>query len=162
MRDWLERLLDHLEWANSRVLEALRRAGTDGEGGEAMRLMSHVQGAEQVWLERIRTGDSSGLEIWPDLTAYECGELMEKNVREFRRVLAGTDEDALRHPVIYENSSGEEFRTPLGEILLHVFLHGEHHRGQIAREFRRGGDEPTNTDLITFVRDRPRSTERES
>lgn len=162
MHDWLERLLDHLEWANSRALEAVRSAGDDGGNEEAKRLMAHVLGAEQVWLERIRTGDSSGLEVWPDLTAYECAELMEKNVREFRRVLARTDEEGLRRPVIYENSSGEEFRTPLGEILLHVFLHGEHHRGQIARELRRGEYEPTNTDLITFVRDRPHPTARES
>lgn len=157
MRDWLERLLEHLEWSNHRALESIVRAGVDGSGEEGIRLMAHVLGAEQVWLERLRTGDSSGLEIWPELTAYECSELMEKNVREFRRVLAGTDEEGLRRPVIYQNSSGEEFRTPLAEILLHVFLHGEHHRGQIARELRRGGDEPTNTDLITLARGRPLS-----
>ena len=89
MIDWIERLVDHLAWANRRVLEAVRRTGDD----------------------RAREVD-------------------------------------------YTNSSGERFRTPLGEILLHVTHHGEHHRGQIARAVRRAGDEPVNTDFITFVRER--------
>ncbi|NIP57628.1 MAG: damage-inducible protein DinB, partial [Gemmatimonadetes bacterium] len=49
----------------------------------------------------------------------------------------------------------EEFRTPIGEILLHVLLHGSYHRGQIALRMRDVGEEPVNTDLITFVRERP-------
>lgn len=166
--DWLERLLDHLEWANGRALDAIREGGgvarqeedlaqVDGARGP-LRLMAHVLGAEQVWLERIRTGDSAGLEIWPALTASECAELIEMNVRGFRRVLAGATEEDLGRPVRYENTSGTEYETPLGEILLQVFLHGEHHRGQIARELRRAGAEPVNTDVITFVRQRPSSS----
>lgn len=171
MTERFERLVDHMEWANARALEAVRGAdpgqsGTTAPGttepgtaepGPAgpLRLLAHVLGAEQVWLERIRTGDSSGLEIWPELTPYQCGELMERNVRGYRKVLADASARDLDSPVRYENSSGTEYRTPLGEILLQVFLHGEHHRGQIARELRRAGADPANTDFITFSRRHP-------
>lgn len=161
MTERFERLVDHMEWANARSLQAVRRAespeswGAEPGSADPLWLIAHVLGAEQVWLERIRTGDSSELEIWPELTTDECGELMERNVQGYRKVLAGVPAGALDRLVRYENSSGTEYRTPLSEILLHLSLHGEHHRGQIARELRRVDAEPASTDFITFSRERP-------
>ncbi|MBN4081241.1 hypothetical protein JYT44_02630 [Caldithrix abyssi] len=37
-------------------------------------------------------------------------------------------------------------------MLMHLALHGEHHRGQIARIMRRSGDKPAVMDFITFCR----------
>lgn len=147
--DGLGGLLDHLEWANLRVLEAAR--GTDNP--VALRLLSHLLGAERVWLARIERGDSSDLEIWPDMDFEECRDLLDRNVADLRRLLGSLTEAELERPVAYRNSKGEEFRTPIGEILLHVLLHGSYHRGQIALRMRDGGDEPVNTDFITFARE---------
>ncbi len=74
---------------------------------------------------------------------------------ELRRLLDTLSQGDLERRVAYRNSKGEEFRTPIGEILLHVLLHGSYHRGQIALRMRDVGEEPVNTDLITFVRERP-------
>lgn len=149
--DRLDRLLDHLEWANLRALEATREAGNP----EALRLLSHLLGAERVWLARIERGESSDLEIWPELGFAECAELMERNVVDLRRLLESTPGAELERRVTYRNLREEEFHTPLGEILLHLFLHGSYHRGQIAMRMRDAGHEPVNTDFITFVRERP-------
>jgi len=149
--DRLARLLDHLEWANLRVLEAARDAGSP----HALRLLAHLLAAERVWLARIEKGDSSELEIWPDLGFDECAALLERNVAALRRLLETSSEAELERRATYRNSKGEEFRTPVGEILLHVLLHGSYHRGQIALRMRDAGDEPVNTDFITFVRERP-------
>ena len=148
MKDWLERLLDHMEWANGRALEVVRETGEE----ESRELLAHVLATERVWMARIRTGDSSGLEIWPDLTVEECERLMEENLERYRSFAESVSEEGLRRAVAYRNSSGTEFETPVGEILLHVALHGTYHRGQIARELRRAGEEPVNTDFIQFVR----------
>lgn len=146
----LGRLIDHLEWANRRSLEAVRRSGSP----EARRLLAHVLGAERVWLRRIERGDSSGLEIWPELSPAECRGLLSGNLAALRRLLRGLAPDDLGREVAYRNSRGTGFRTPVGEILLHVLLHGAHHRGQIARCLREEGEVPVNIDLITFVRQR--------
>lgn len=155
MKDWLGRLLDHMEWANTRALEVVRETGEE----ESRELLAHVLATERVWMVRIRTGDSSGLEIWPELTVEECEWLMEENLERYRAFADSVSAEDLRRDATYRNSSGTEFETPVGEILLHVALHGSYHRGQIARELRRAGGEPVNTDFIQFVREIPTSTQ---
>lgn len=151
MRAWVRRLIDHLGWANERTLELVRRTGND----RALELLAHVLAAERVWLARLRTGDSSGIELWPAMGADRCEERMRENLVGYRRLADSWEEAELRSTVAYENSEGEAFETPAAEILLQVFLHGEHHRGQIAREVRASGGEPVNTDFIQFSRQRP-------
>lgn len=148
-RSALERLLDHLEWANRCTLEALETAA-DGE--EALRLLAHLLGAERVWLERIAGTYTPELELFPELTLPECRRLAAESTSRLRQLVHGASEEELAAPVHYRNSRGEAFATPLVDILLHVVLHGTHHRGQIARVLRQGGEEPGSTDYITFVR----------
>lgn len=135
MIDRMHRLLDHLEWADRRALEAVREA----DDRRALRLLAHLLACERVWLRRIETGGSSGLEIWPDLSVEECAELLDANLRRFRGLLRSLSEEELDGEISYRNSEGREYDTPLGDILLHVFLHGTHHRGQIATRVRDGG-----------------------
>lgn len=151
MESWTERLVDHMAWANGRALGVVRETGEE----RSRELLAHVLATERVWLARIRTGDSSGLEIWPELTVEQCERRLEENVAAYRSFLRSLPEDGLRRGATYRNSSGVEFTTPVGEILLHVALHGSHHRGQIARELREAGEEPVNTDFIQFAREHP-------
>lgn len=146
------RLLDHLEWANRRALEAT--GATDDP--EPIRLLSHILAAERVWLQRLDTGDSSGLEIWPELSRRECESLVVRNVEGYRHRLSELDGGKLDREVTYRNSAGRKFDTPVREIVHHVLLHGSHHRGQIAMCLRDAGCEPVNTDFVTFVRERAR------
>lgn len=150
-RGQLARMSDHLEWSNRRVLQAVPEA----EDERALRLLSHLLAAERVWLRRLETGDSSDLEIWPDLGLEACTDLLARNVEACRRHLRSMGPEDLDRRVTYRNSEGREFHTPAGEILLHVMLHGSYHRGQIALRLREAGEEPVNTDFITFVREEP-------
>jgi uncharacterized damage-inducible protein DinB len=54
--------------------------------------------------------------------------------------------------VHYRNSAGNEFDNTVRDILTHVALHGQYHRGQIARAMRAAGREPVYTDYIGFIR----------
>lgn len=151
----LRRLVDHLEWAHRRTLEAVRKQGDE----ETRRLLAHVAGAERVWLRRIETGDSSDLEIWPDLTLDACAERLEAHAEAFRDLLDSLSEEELDREIAYRNSEGRAYETPLGEILLQLLLHAAHHRGQIALRLRESGEEPVNTDFITFAREHPPDAE---
>lgn len=42
-------------------------------------------------------------------------------------------------PVSYRNVAGEPFATPLGDILLHVMLHAQYHRGKANAALRVAG-----------------------
>ena len=47
---------------------------------------------------------------------------------------------------------GEKFQSGLDDIMLHIFNHASHHRGQVALLQRADGREPAYTDYIQFVR----------
>ena len=72
--------------------------------------------------------------------------------RGWATLLDGADDAALARDVAYTNSKGEPFHDRVDDILLHVVLHGVHHRGQIAAAVRAGGGEPAYTDFIHAVR----------
>jgi DinB family protein len=47
-------------------------------------------------------------------------------------------------------SPGEEYQSPVSDILLHLSLHGTHHRGQMATYVSGKGAKPINTDYIQY------------
>ena len=151
MRAHLQRLFDHMFWADTLVLELL--AASDSAGSEeAVRLFSHLVAAERVWALRIDGEDSSSQAIWPAWTFPDASAAAAESRERYRRILADLPRRGLQQTVDYTNSKGTEFRTPLVDILTHVAMHGSYHRGQVANAVRRTGGEPVNTDYITYVR----------
>jgi uncharacterized damage-inducible protein DinB len=151
MKELLARLSEHAHWANRSTLASLQQAGVPPP--EAVRLFAHVLTAERIYLERIKGLDPWPQDFWPDLSLGFCSRQVQENHDAYSRFLSGTTEEALLHQVRYRNSKGAAFETPMCDMLLHVALHGEHHRGQIAKLLRQSGAVPAVTDFITFVRD---------
>jgi uncharacterized damage-inducible protein DinB len=150
MKETLARLYEHLEWADSAVIDNLGR--NPGPPAKAMDAFSHVLAAEKLWLERIGGQVGAPVAVWPKLTIQDCKALAESNRRAFRRILDATTETDLERPVSYVTSKGDKFTNTLGDILLHMALHCSYHRGQVAAAVRAAGGEPVNTDYINFVR----------
>jgi len=147
----LHRLYQHLAWADRQALDALRRA--PAAPAPALRLLAHLLSAERIWLGRIRREPGPPPPVWPDtLSLDRCEALLAENHAGFQAVLDSAGAADLAAPVTYRTSKGEPFSTALRDILLHVALHGAHHRGQIALLLRLEGLAPAGTDLILFVR----------
>ena len=157
--DYLRRLYAHLAWADERALESLRTAVHPQP--QARELLAHVLGAEHVWLARLQ-GRPPEVAVWPDLSLDDCLTLAEANRQAYERYLDTLDAEALDRTVHYRNSAGAEFDSRVEDILVHVALHGAYHRGQVAKAVREGGDEPSPTDYIAFVRGAPAATRQES
>lgn len=155
MLEWLQRLVNHLAWADSRVLEGLR--ADPGSDAAAIEYFAHVLAAEHVWLTRI-TGATRELEVWPKLSLDECAAIGERNRRELEALIGGLRPDDLAREVSYINSAGDAFKSRVDDILLHVMLHGAYHRGQVSLMVRRSGGTPMPTDYIAFVRGAPAAT----
>lgn len=152
MRAHLQRLFEHMFWADRRVLDLLNRTPIARQQ-ESVRLITHVLAAERVWLLRLRGEDSSVQPIWPELTLVELNAMHAANETGYTRLLEGLAPEDLEREVEYVNSQGTPFQTPVLDILTHVALHGGYHRGQLARAVQGAGEEPVNTDYITFVRE---------
>ena len=143
-------MYEHLNWANQRILETLQ--SIEDENQEVNRLFSHILFAEKVWITRLRGLDSSRLPIWLEVDMEVCAELVmqnEESLTTFLTNLANSDLDKL---IIYSNSKGTEFKNSIRDILTHIAMHGQYHRGQINSRLRADGIEPVNIDFIAFLR----------
>nr|WP_245247314.1 MULTISPECIES: DinB family protein [unclassified Paenibacillus] len=143
-------MLDHLYWANHRILSKLD--SLDSLEMEISRLFHHVIYAERVWLTRLEGKDSSHLPIWVDADISDMQELIRENEQHYRRYISLLKEEQLNDLITYKNQSGTPFRTSIRDILTHVALHGQYHRGQINRALREESHEAVNVDYITYVR----------
>ena len=155
MKDHFTRLFNHLEWADTRVLENLRSARNPQK--KNLELYSHILGSEHVWLARI-SGAPPRAAVWPNLTLDECDQLSKENINAYHVLMSRVTPDMLMTPITYKNSAGDQFTSTIEDILTHVALHGVYHRGQIAAAVRASGDTPVATDYIAFVRGAPAAT----
>lgn len=145
------RMMDHLYWADGRILDALEASHT--KDSELLKLVRHVAVAEQVWLSRLQGKGSTQYALWEeaeDLTAIR--RLFEANAEQYRSYLEMLEESGLDGMVNYTTQSGIPFQTSVRDILLQVLLHGQYHRGQINRALRMESAEPVPVDYITFAR----------
>lgn len=155
MPDQIHALFVHLRWADSQALGALR--ASNGQPTQARQLYAHVLGAEETWLARVE-GRAPALAVWPDLDVEQCVAWAERIHRQLDPLLAGLDPARLADEVAYVNSAGRPFRSTLRDILLHVALHGQYHRGQVALLLRASGFVPAPTDYIAWARGAPAAT----
>ncbi len=117
-----------------------------------LNLISHILTAEKIWLMRLQGKDLSGLDIWPVLSLNDCQKQLTENRKSYADYLENISDRKLTSDLIYKNSKGDKFNTPIRDILMHVIIHGGYHRGQIASTVRKEGGEPINTDYIHYVR----------
>ena len=143
-------MYEHLNWANQRILETLQ--DIEEENHEIIRLFSHILLAENVWITRLQGLDSSRLPIWLEMDMEACTELIRRNEKSFTTFLTNLAAADLDKLITYTNSKGTEFENSVRDILTHIALHGQYHRGQINSRLRLDGIEPVNIDFITFVR----------
>lgn len=152
--DHLQRLYEHMRWADRLVVDAL---AVPGVPPRAIELFAHVLAAEHVWLMRIR-GRPAKVAVWPSLTREECAKLAAENAVGFGELVAELDGSRAAQVVPYTNSAGFSFASRIDDILLHVALHGTYHRGQVALLLRGADKAPAATDFIAFVRGAPAAT----
>jgi len=144
-------MMDHLYWADGRILEALEESKTKNK--DLLKLVRHVAVAERVWLFRLQGKGSAQYSLWEeaeDLTAIRT--MFEENAEQYRVYIEGLEESELDEMIDYASLLGDPFRTSVRDILLRVLLHGQYHRGQINRALRIESAEPIQVDYITFAR----------
>lgn len=155
MLDKIRQLWEHAAWADRKILDAVRRGEEPAE--DVLRELAHVIGTEEVWLSRLEER-SPRTAVWPEVTRSELAGLLERTHRDFEAYLDEVSASDLTKPVTYTNSAGIEFSTPVEDILLHVALHGQYHRGKVNLLLRRAGRTPAPADYIAYVRGAPAAT----
>jgi len=149
-------------WANDRLYEAAcdlpdaeYRADRGAFFGSLHGTLNHILVADRAWLRRIE-GDGPSPPALDAILYDDLPALTEARQSEDARILALSDrltEEQLAATLSYRTMAGAPHEQPLSQVLMHVFNHQTHHRGQ-AHGILTGLDRTAPPlDLIYFFRD---------
>lgn len=146
---YLRRLFVYDQWANEESLRSLR--ATPGCSPRAIELMAHTLATQWVWMSRIQR-QSQPYAVWPGWTLDDSHLRLQELRHDWEQFFAALNVAELDRNTTYTNTKGDRFTNTIGDILMHVAMHGTYHRGQIAAEVRAAGGQPAYTDFIQAVR----------
>ena len=117
--------------------------------------LNHLLLTDRLWLKRL-TGEGDHPSRFDAILYEDRIELARARSAEDFRLIATVekyDEAALRGLHSYKTTSGMPQSQVLGDILMHLFNHQTHHRGQAhACLSILTGSEPPSLDLLAFQR----------
>lgn len=149
MLSYHRRLFAFDAWANLVSLEAVAQVA--GQVPKSLAWLNHIVGAKRVWLARV-TGEATPFGVNPTFDPAQLRAEFEVASSGWRHFLALQTDRDLSRVIRYTNLKGKPFATELGDILAHVPLHGQHHRGQINADLRAVGITPPVIDYIHAAR----------
>ncbi|HUI87136.1 MAG TPA: DinB family protein [Anaerolineales bacterium] len=143
IKDYLKQVYDYTQWANRRyfaVAEGLSEAqfhrGQGHSWGDVHAMLVHMMSSEWVWLQRWHGTNPKGhlnKDDFPTLASVD--ERWTTIEAEMRAFIESQTAASLESNITYSNFSGETFRVPLYQMLMHVANHNTHHRGELAAMF---------------------------
>src|SRR6476620_4464210 len=117
--------------------------------------LNHLLLTDRLWLKRL-TGEGDHPNDLDAILYEDRIELTKARIAEDNRLVEVTgkyDETALSSLHSYRTTSGMPQSQVLADILLHIFNHQTHHRGQAhACLSILTGEEPPSLDLLVFQR----------
>ncbi|MGQ0701247.1 MAG: DinB family protein [Panacagrimonas sp.] len=165
-------LATYNQWMNDKLFDAAGRltaqelaADRGAFFGSILGTLNHLVVADTIWLRRFRAHSARYATLepvadWPSPNALdqvmfpEFGALREHRARMDRVILRWVEslaEADMEHALEYRNTKGVLFRRPFSSLLLHLFNHQTHHRGQATTLLTQAGQDVGVTDLMTLV-----------
>ena len=161
----IRHLFDYTEWANDLALDAANNL-TDEQlhrdvgisHGSILGTLTHMAGAEWIWLERWHGRSPAKAEAWSMWTPEACADLATLNDRWSEVVdrraqyILQLDENRLAADLSFNLLSGDPSSMRLVDQMRHVANHATMHRGQVVGMIRQFGIDPPSTDLLFYLR----------
>lgn len=143
--DPLHRLIGHSQWANRRWIDFV----FDAEPADAhlARLISHILLAERIWFQRV-AGEPTDKDVFATQSKDQLLRMLELHDAIYGD-LAKSDLSRVLH---YRRLNGEPQQSLLSDIVLHLLVHGAHHRGQMAAYASQHKLAAPPTDFIAYAR----------
>ena len=160
--------MDHLPlmgrfnaWVNERLYgavaglpQAAYRHDRKAFFGSIHNTLNHLLVVDRLWLGRIE-GVEHGIEALDQILYDDFASLRAARRDEDRRLIElvdGLSEERLRAPVQYRRIIGEGLEEArAGHILITLFNHQTHHRGQVHAMLTQAGVVPPPLDVLVFL-----------
>ena|SRR5436190_23638778 len=123
----LVKLTEYSVWANELWIGFIEKNFIDD--AYLLKRMGHILLGEQAWFQRI-SGKEPDRNIWKVMSIQQLREMHRVHRDIYRNLLS--DNKSLESFLAYKRLTGEEYQSPVSDILLHLSTHGAHHRGQMA------------------------------
>lgn len=150
MKEHFIQVMKHDYWANERLLHTLKQLPWIPI--KAKEIFDHLIAAEVTWHARI-VDATSDMPIWKSNLEMNALGTHLNECHERWMSLLETEQDILEKTIVYKNSSGREFHNSVAEILTHVSMHSQYHRGQVTLLIRDQLDSLPATDYIVYLRE---------
>ncbi len=135
-------------WANKLMLDAIQQLTPEqldmiitSSFDSIRKTVQHCYAAEYIWLQRLQLAEHP---VWAgndnsQPIAEVCAAWLNVSEELVRFVEKQFDDKALEHVVQYYNLQKQLFKTPVYQVLIHVFNHATYHRGQLVTMLRQAG-----------------------
>jgi uncharacterized damage-inducible protein DinB len=161
----IRHLFDYTEWANDLAMDAANSL-TDEQLQRDFGIshqsifgtLTHMAGAEWVWLQRWHGRSPLKAEAWTMWTPESCGDLATLNDRWSEvvdaraQLISQLTEEKLAAELSFNLLSGDPSSMRLVDQMRHVANHATMHRGQVVGMIRQLGIDPPSTDLLFYLR----------
>jgi len=161
----IRNLFDYTEWANGLAMEAAGKLPDEDLRRDVhishqsiFGTLTHMAGAEWIWLERWHGRSPAKAEAWSMWTTESCADLSTLNERwqglidRRARFISELDEERLAAELAFKLLSGDPSSMRLVDQMRHVANHATMHRGQVVGMIRQLGIDPPSTDLLFYLR----------
>jgi len=161
----IRHLFDYTEWANNLAMDAADTLSDEQlhrdfniSHRSILGTLTHMAGAEWIWLERWHGRWPLKDEAWSMWSAESCGDLATlydrwSTVIDRRaQFISGLDESGLAADVHFKLLNGDPSSMRLVDQMRHVANHATMHRGQVVGMIRQLGIDPPSTDLLFYLR----------
>lgn len=146
---YLKQLLDHEHWASVGIAETLQTLDTIPE--KAKSIFDHLIAAHEAWYARTQSTAPSIELWWQNIPVADYKILLDNFHNLWLKLL--DEPGSLERKYTYKNSRGQQFTNDLSEILTHLCLHQQYHRGQVVTLIRPVADKVPVTDFIAYLRE---------
>ena len=132
--------------------------------GSIINTLNHILVGDIIWLKRIASNYE--LNALADINSFETPNALDKVLFDdflilqqarmyidsvFMALVEELSEQTLDSLMQYENTQGNIFKKRTSDVLLHVFNHQTHHRGQVSTLLSQIDVDYGNTDLIVLT-----------
>jgi len=160
------------EWANARLYDTVARLSEQEYRadrklffGSIHRTLNHLMVVDRIWTRRI-DGEPHGISSL-DMVLYDnFDDLRRAREEEDRRLIGQVDaleQSDTRKLIRYRRIIGAvEAQTRCDHILITLFNHQTHHRGQVHAALTQSDIEPPPLDVIYFLDELPEIASAES
>ena len=175
VKKYYQHLAHYNQWINKRVYSAVARLNRDALSqnrgayfGSIIGTLNHILVGDIFWFKRfaIHPANYQSLEYFRSVkNPASLDEILHDELSELLEVREHTDalivqfiselsDEVIASTLKYKNSKGQEFNKNMGDLLLHVFNHQTHHRGQISTLLYQAGIDAGVTDLVAGIADK--------